>query len=259
LCLYGQATKKPWQTKAQPNKIRTVTKPGECVSVDQLESPIPGFKGQNKGFFFRERYKVATIFVDHFSPLSYVHLQESTKGDKTLLARRAFEAYAASHGIVIANYHADNKRFAERLFLDHAALYGQGISLCGINDAHFQNGIAEKRIRDMMERARTSLLHAMNRWPSAVSINLWPYALKFANDTHNSTISLALGQTPLESFLGSPVRPQILSFHPPFCSAYVLQSSGLQGGGKRPNKWVCRSQMAIYLCSSRDRYITVKT
>jgi hypothetical protein len=25
----------------------------------------------------------------------------------------------------------------------------------------------------------------MNRWPSAVTINLWPYALRFANDVYN--------------------------------------------------------------------------
>jgi hypothetical protein len=131
-CLYGRATKKPWQTKAQPNKIRTVTRPGQYVLVDQLESPIPGLKGQNKGFFFRERYKVATIFVDHFSCLSYVYLQESTKGKETLLAKRAFEAYATSFGVIIANYHADIKgRFAERQFLDHAESHRQGVSLCG--------------------------------------------------------------------------------------------------------------------------------
>jgi hypothetical protein len=47
-CLYGRATKQPWRTKGQANKIRTVTKPGECVSVDQLESPVPGFIGQTK-------------------------------------------------------------------------------------------------------------------------------------------------------------------------------------------------------------------
>jgi hypothetical protein len=105
---------------------------------------------------------------------------------------------------VIANYHADNGRFAERLFLDYTALHSQGVSLCGVN-AHFQNGIAEKRIRDLTERARTSLLHAMNRWPSAVSIDLWPYALRFANEMHNSTPLLALGHTPLESFSGAPV------------------------------------------------------
>jgi hypothetical protein len=235
-CLYGRATKRPWRTKGQTNKIRTVTKPGGCVSVDQLESPVPGFVGQNKGSFFRKRYKVATIFVDHFSRLSFVHLQESTKGEETLLAKRAFEAYAASFGVMIQNYHADNGRFAERLFLDHATLKGQTVSLCGVN-AHFQNGIAEKRIRDLTERARTSLLHGMNRWPSAVTVNLWPYALRFANDIHNSTPSLKEGKLPLEVFSDTPIRPQVLNFHPPFCPVYVLHN-GLQGGGKRPNKWV---------------------
>jgi hypothetical protein len=200
-----------------------VNKPGQCVSVDQLESPVPGFVGQNKGSFFRKRYKVATIFVDHFSRLSYVYLQESTTGAETLLAKRAFEAYAASFGVVIKNYHADNGRFAERLFLEHAALKGQSVSLCGVS-AHFQNGIAEKRIRDLTERARTSLLHAMNRWPSAVNVHLWPYALRFANDIYNAAPSLKTGRSPLESFSGTAIRPQVLNFHPPFCPTYVLHS-----------------------------------
>jgi hypothetical protein len=79
-CLYGKATKRPWRTKGQSGTLKEVTLPGQCVSVDQLESPVAGFIGQNKGFFFRKCYKVATIFVDHFSRLSYVYLQESTKG-----------------------------------------------------------------------------------------------------------------------------------------------------------------------------------
>jgi hypothetical protein len=235
-CLYGKATKRPWRSKGQTKKVRTVTKPGGCVSVDQLELPVPGFVGQNKGYFFKKRYKVATIFVDHFSCLSFVYyLQESTKGDKMLLAKRAFEAYAASFGVVIQNYHADNGRFAKRLFLDHAAQEGQTVSLCGVN-AHFQNGIAEKRICDLTEKARTSLLHGMNCWPSAVNVNLWPYALRFANDTHNSTPSIKVGCSPLEVFFDTPIRPQVLNFHPPFCPVYILHN-GLQGGGKRPNKW----------------------
>jgi hypothetical protein len=84
-CLYGKATKRPWRTKGQSGTLKEVTLPGQCVSVDQLESPVAGFIGQNKGFFFRKRYKVATIFVDHFSRLSYVYLQESTKGCKLWL------------------------------------------------------------------------------------------------------------------------------------------------------------------------------
>jgi hypothetical protein len=127
-----------------------VSKPGESMSVDQLESPNPGFVGQNKGYFFRKRYKVATVFVDHYSHLSFVFLQELTKREDTLLAKKVFKAYTASYGVTVKNHHADNRRFAERKFLNHAEQQGQGISLCGAN-AHFQNGIAEKRIRDLTE------------------------------------------------------------------------------------------------------------
>lgn len=169
----------------------------------------------------------------------------STTGEETLKAKKAFEAHVASFDVTVKNYHADNGRLAERKFLDHAEQHGQGVSFCGVN-AHFQNGIAEKRIRDLTERARTSLLHVMNRWPDAVTINLWPYALRFSNDVYSATPGLKSGQTPLEVFSDTLVRPQVLNFHPLFCPTYVLHS-GLQGGSKHPNKWVRRSRVAIYL------------
>jgi hypothetical protein len=247
-CLYGLATKRPWRTKGQSGTLKEVNLPGQCVSVDQLESPVAGFVGQNKGFFFRKRYKVATVFVDHFSRLSYVYLQESTKGVETLAAKRSFEAYAASHGVKVRHYHADNGRFAEKLFLTHCERSGQQVTLCGVN-AHFQNGIAERRIKHLTERSRTSILHAMHRWPSAVTINLWPYALRYINDVYNSTPALKSGQSPLERFSETAVRPKVLNFHPPFCPVYVLHN-GLQGSGKRPNKWVRRSRAAVYLGNS---------
>jgi hypothetical protein len=94
-----------------------------------LESPVAGFVGQNKGFFFRKRCKVATVFVDQFSRSLFVCHQESTTGAETSLAKRAFQACAPSFGVKIVNCHADNGRFAERLFLDHAAENSQTASL----------------------------------------------------------------------------------------------------------------------------------
>jgi hypothetical protein len=170
-CLYGKATMRPWRTKGQSDTLKEVTLPGQCVSLDQLESPVAGFIGQNKGFFFHKHYKVPTIFVDHCSRLSYVDLQESTKGVQTLAAKISFEAYSASHGVKVQQYHADNGRFAEHLFLNYCEKSGQKVSLCGVS-GHFQNGIAERRIKDLTERSRTSLLHAIHKWPSAVTINL---------------------------------------------------------------------------------------
>ena len=68
-CMYGAMTKRPWRTKAQQNKskIKSVTRPGDCVSIDQLESPTPGFVAQLKGALTKKRYRAATVFVDHAS------------------------------------------------------------------------------------------------------------------------------------------------------------------------------------------------
>jgi hypothetical protein len=229
-CLYGKATKRPWRTKGQSGTLKEVKHPGQCVLVDQLESPVAGFIGQNKGFFFRKRYKVATIFVDHFSHLSYVYLQESTKGVQTLAAKRSFEAYSASHGVKIQQYHADNGRFAEHLFLNHCEQSGQQVSLYGVS-AHFQNGIAERKIKDLTERSRTSLLHAIHRWPSAITINLWPYALRYINDVCNATPALKTGKSPLEAFSNTAWQAQ----DPRFPSTFLPCLCAPQ---RPPKRWV---------------------
>jgi GAG-pre-integrase domain len=92
-CIFGKMTRKPWRSKpmANPPTRKAISRPGEVVSVDQLESPIEGFLAQEKGKLTKRRYRAATIFVDNYSSLSYVHLQQSVLGDETLLAKRAFE------------------------------------------------------------------------------------------------------------------------------------------------------------------------
>ena len=100
--MFAKATKRPWRTKAHHKaKLQVATKPGQCVSVDQLESSVLGFIGHLKGILTRKRYKTATIFVDHFSQLSYVYLRTSTNGQKTVNAKLAFEAYANSLGVQV--------------------------------------------------------------------------------------------------------------------------------------------------------------
>ena len=63
------------------------TRPGDCISVDQLESSVSGLIAQLRGFLTKKRYKCATIFVDHYSRLSYIYLQTSTSGEETLQAK----------------------------------------------------------------------------------------------------------------------------------------------------------------------------
>jgi hypothetical protein len=91
-------TKKPWRTKAEPSKVKivVVTGPGDFVSVDQLDSSTPGFVAQLKGILNKRRYTCATVFVDHFSRLGYVHIQQQLTPDETVEAKHAFEAFTRS-------------------------------------------------------------------------------------------------------------------------------------------------------------------
>ena len=46
--IYRKLNRKLWRTKSSNSRIKVTTfsQPGECVSVDQLESPVPGFVAQ---------------------------------------------------------------------------------------------------------------------------------------------------------------------------------------------------------------------
>ena len=159
-CLCGKLTRHPWRVKGMTKgSNNTITCPGQCVSVDQLESTTLGLITQLKGIPTIARYNSATIFVDHYSGLSYVYLQQSLSSADTVQAKQAFEAYASSHGVTIQHHHADNGRFQDKAFRNAIDEKRQQLTFCGVN-AHFQNGIVEKRIRDLQDNARTMLLHA---------------------------------------------------------------------------------------------------
>jgi hypothetical protein len=250
-CLFGKSTRRAWRNKSLANEIapRTITAPGQCVSVDQLESPTPGLIGQIKGILTTQRYRVMTIFVDHFTDLTYIHAQKSTTGQETLDAKHAFERFANSHGVTVKHYHADNGRFAEKLFINDIEAKGQSISYCGVN-AHFQNGIAEKRIRDLSDSARTMLIHASRQWPAAITAHLWPYAIRMASDVRNATPNAKENLAPLEKFSGTTLKPKLSDFHPFGCPAYVLDSN-LQAG-KKIRKWDERARVGIYIGHSQS-------
>ena len=48
-CLYRRSTRRPWRTKTPHGTIAPLaTKPGECVSINQMESSTPGLLAQNR-------------------------------------------------------------------------------------------------------------------------------------------------------------------------------------------------------------------
>jgi hypothetical protein len=50
-CLFGAMTKVPWRTKGHRDKdhpIFVATKPGECISIDHMQSTEPGFYAKQR-------------------------------------------------------------------------------------------------------------------------------------------------------------------------------------------------------------------
>ena len=244
-CQYGKMTKRPWRVKGDNKTIsKTATRPGQIVSVDQLEANTPGLIAQLKGKLTQQRYKYATVFVDQFSGYTFVYLQKRLTSEETVMAKHAFESSANQRGVKIIHYHADNGRFADNAFIADCKTQHQGLSYCGVN-AHFQNGVAERRIRDLQELARTSLLYAMNKWKRMILTCLWPYAIRHANDVSNATPKKGEDLSPLEQFSGVKVAPKLRHFHAFGCPTYVLDNA-LQGNQGAP-KWKHRARLGVYL------------
>ena len=61
------------------------------ISVDQLESPLPGFVPIAKGTPTLQRYQGATVFGNHASNFTYLHLHEALTGQERINAKHTFE------------------------------------------------------------------------------------------------------------------------------------------------------------------------
>ena len=92
------------------------------------------------------------------------------------------------------------------------------------------------------------LIHAHRRWPSAITANLWPYAITMANDAINATPNLKLkdGSTPIELFAKTKVASNPKHWHHFGCPVYVLEDA-LQSSAQIFHKWKERSRIGVYL------------
>ena len=263
-CQYGKAHRKPWRSKgwrSNNRKLKPANRPGEVVSIDQLVSPTPGFVPTHRGHPTTIRYIGATVFCDHYSDFTYVHLMTKMDAEATVKAKEAFERIASEHGTTVKHYHADNGLFDTKAFKQSVRVSAQTLSFCGVN-AHHQNGVAERRIRDVTEGARTALLHAAHRWPKAIHASLWPCAVKHYVNLRNSLprkftpkqkidsklVPAKFDDSPVSRFSGTIVEPNLKHFHPFGSPVYVLQEA-LQSL-KAHNKWTDRARVGIFLCHS---------
>jgi hypothetical protein len=110
----------------------------------------------------------------------------------------------------------------------------QSITFYGFN-AHFQNGIAEKIIRDLQEPARKQLLHANAIWPAASNTNLWTHTFRNTQHMRNLLPDSNDGTCPSERFSGVEVAPNLKENHTFGCLVYALNNK--LASGKSIPKW----------------------
>ena len=246
-CMYGRATKRRWRDKPSKSpRDKQEQQPGDKVSVDQMVSPTPGLIAQMTGILTTKRYKYTTVYIDQASKMGFTYLQKTASAEETLQSKRAFEAFAANRGVTIKSYHADNGIFRANEWMEDCKRMRQPMTFAGVA-AHHQNGQAERRIRMLQEMARTMLVHGNKRWKEAITIQLWPYALRMANSMINEAPNMQdpRRRSPEQIFTKSEVQSNPKHWHTFGCPVYILNSD-LQTG-KPYHKWRERSRIGIYI------------
>ena len=247
-CLKGKQHRTPWRGRGK--KVSHIRKPhhnfpGAQTSSDQMISPFGGMVPQMKGRLTKAKYYAATVFVDHHTDYTYVHLMRDTTAVSTLEAKHAYETLMMTYGHRVMAYHADNGRYAENAFRKDAKDKAQTLSFCGAGK-HSQNGIAERRIKSLSEDSRTMLAHGMQLWPQAITKTLWPFAIKAACRSRNHFKLDSDGLSPAMKLSGVRTKVELRNEHPLFCPVFTLDKDLQSGMGAIP-KWNPRSNAGIYL------------
>ena len=88
------------------------------------------------------------------------------------------------------------------------------------------------------------LLHAKGRWPTAIHLALWPYAMRMAVHVHNNVPNNPDGSSRLEVFAQISGVPKASHYHTFGCPVFALTTEAESGKAK---KWAVRSVLGIYL------------
>ena len=75
--------------------------------------------------------------------------------------------------------------------------------------------------------ARTMLLHAKARWPDAVQLSLWPYAMGMSVHIMNDLPDEADGSSCIKKFSQLEVHAKMQHCHTSGCSLYAMQGQEL--------------------------------
>jgi hypothetical protein len=212
--------------------------PDQGVSSDGMESSTPGRPFTTKGSPSKLRYNYVSFWVDHMSQFVYVTFHASKAATELVKSKAEFEEFSARFNFTIKNIRADNGVYSAQLFKDACLKSQQNPTFCAVG-AHWQNGIAERFIGTITQRARTILLHAMAKWPNTISEDFWTYALRHAVNFHNVSIRKEKSVSPYEAFTGETPPWRASDFRVFGSPTYILHKE-LQDGSSL-GRWKPRS------------------
>jgi hypothetical protein len=71
----------------------------------------------------------------------------------------------------------------------------------------------------------------MKKWPTAITVNLWPYEMRYMNDVNNYVPRRNEQLSPIELFSSTKLNKRLNQFHLFGCPVYILDHN-LQSGKK---------------------------
>jgi Reverse transcriptase (RNA-dependent DNA polymerase)/Zinc knuckle len=253
-CQFGKQCQRSVPTTTQAkvsDKVgaisRKCTLPGEQISVDHFVCKVKGRLFTSKGKTDESlMYSGGCVFVDHYSGMIHVELQQNLNTHETLKAKEKFESMARDSGVIPQTYLSDNgPAFASHEFAKHLSKFEQVSKFAGAG-AHHQNGIAERSIRTVISIARTIMIHAAIHWPEVSDPCLWPMAVQHASYVFNRMPHLDTGLCPLDLFNRQRWKQsQLHDLHVWGCPVYVLDKR--TADGVKIPKWKPRSNRFIYM------------
>ena len=252
-CQLAKQTRKPEGTSTNKIKVdkdgalkKNILRPGAMISSDQFVSSVPDWLPNTYGREKQsEKFVGGTIFIDEASEYFGLYNQVSLGAAETIKAKHSFERDSIRHGIIVKGYRADNGIYRSKDFRDDIDKFGQTLQFCGVG-AHHQSGIAERGIRTESTAARAIMLHAMIHWPENVSLDLWPFALKYSVYLWNKLPRGKACLSPSEIYFDAKSDHQELRSAKVWgCPSYVLDPR-IQDGKKIP-RWNTRSKMGQFL------------
>ena len=254
-CELGRAHRKgsgAHKSKRVPDKINTVSgeklSPGDVVSIDQYVCAVRGRLPFKRGREHESlRYCGGTIFLDHATGFVYVSHQVSFSAAATITAKELFEQEMARTGVKVKRYHTDNGIFKAAAFMDSLE-EEQEITFSGVG-AHWQNGVSERSIKTVTEKARAMMIHAAIHWPEEYNMNLWPFAMDYAAFLYNHTPTVKSGRAPVEKLCNIELNCKHINRARVWgCPAYVLDAR--LADGKRIPKWERKARLGQFLGGS---------